>query len=178
MTTCRRVKTLDRSNRGQSDTLRRNAFGFSGLQTSHTTLLWISIFSFLCTHTRMYIYIYIYLAQDTRCERGASCVTELLCSSTDNQQETFSYLFHLPALKCCIPVTVTHSCQIFKPSPSHVFSLSFSSPLLLLACIVRLRTTQTRAEQESARSCCSCHLHSYMKIASQPSPPPPVCHHH
>lgn len=55
---------------------------------------------------------------------GATCVT--ISWVTVFRQETFSYPFHLPAWKCCIPVRVTHPCQIFKP-----FLLHFLPPMLL-----------------------------------------------
>lgn len=42
------------------------------------------------------------------------------CSGTENQRETFSFPFHLPALKRCNPVRVTRPCRISTP-PTFLF---------------------------------------------------------
>ena len=42
------------------------------------------------------------------------------CSGTENQRETFSFQFHLPALKRCNPVRVTRPCRISTP-PTFLF---------------------------------------------------------
>lgn len=78
--------------------------------------------------------------------------------------------FHLPALKCCIPVRVTHSCQIFKPFPLTFFPLLCSSPLLFD------ERDACQKRKKHRRECCSCHLQSYMKIAAEPPPPSSICH--
>lgn len=75
------------------------------------------------------------------------------CSGTENQQETFSFPFHLPALKRCNPVRVTRPCRISTP-PTFLFFFS---------CQLR----ETPRAEERARLCCSCHLHSNIENIRQ-----------
>lgn len=67
------------------------------------------------------------------------------CSGTENQWETFSFPFHLPALKRC------NTCQ----SHTSLSNLNASYVFIFFSCQLR----ETPCAEERAWLCCSCHLH-------------------
>lgn len=135
--------------------------------------------TFSLSHTNPHVYI-LGSGQEWTCSRSekgvlvpnVSLSPESLCSGTDNQRETFSHPFHLPALKCCIPVRVTHSCQVFKP-----FLLRFFPLTALCLC----RSNEKNAPHAKIRETAlvllmsSTQLHEN-SITEPPPPSPSACH--